>query len=199
MNELAAVLASQAPRQQAARILDLLVARTRAEAGAVFAVRDDDLIVFASSRDIAATRITQATELWTAHRDQLRKDGTAQSGEAVLAPIRDGEALVALVYLANPQGFEPVSITTFADALTKAVRLDTSGRTEDVLDVLLGRPEGERERLAAILNRNEGNIARVARLLGVTRRTIYLRMQRFGVPRVKMPRTNTPRRVKTPA
>ena len=196
-NDLAAVLAARAPREQAARILDLLVARTRAEAGAVFAVKDDDLIVFAGSRDIAATRIAQATILWKAHREQLQGGRSAESSASVLTPVCDGKILVALVYLAAPQSFEPVSISTFSGALLKAVRLETTGCADDPLEVLLGRPEGERERLAAILNRNEGNIARVARLLGVTRRTIYLRMQRFGVPRVKMPRTNTPRQPKT--
>jgi transcriptional regulator of acetoin/glycerol metabolism len=37
--------------------------------------------------------------------------------------------------------------------------------------------------LFAILEQNEWNIARVARLLGVTRPTIYARLERFGLPR----------------
>ena len=46
-----------------------------------------------------------------------------------------------------------------------------------------------------LLNRNEWNIARVARLMGVTRRTVYLRLQRYGIPRERVPRTRT--RVRT--
>jgi len=39
----------------------------------------------------------------------------------------------------------------------------------------------EREKLLLLLNRNEWNIARVARLMGVTRRTVYLRLQRYNI------------------
>ena len=46
-----------------------------------------------------------------------------------------------------------------------------------------------REKLLLLLNRNEWNIARVSRLMGVTRRTIYLRLQRYGIPREKIRKT----------
>ncbi len=197
LNDLVTVLAAQAPRDRAAKVLDLLIARTRAEAGAVLAFKNDDIVVFATSRDIPVTRITEATDLWKGHLRQLRSGHRAEAGGNILAPIRDGETTAALVYLAAPQAFDPVSISTFSDAIVKAVQANVTGEMEDPLETWLPRAQNERERLTAILNRNEGNIARVARLLGVTRRTIYLRMQRFGVPRLKMPRTNTPRRPKT--
>jgi DNA-binding NtrC family response regulator len=47
----------------------------------------------------------------------------------------------------------------------------------------------EREKLLLLLNRNEWNIARVARLMGVTRRTIYLRLGRYKIPREKVRKT----------
>jgi transcriptional regulator of acetoin/glycerol metabolism len=47
----------------------------------------------------------------------------------------------------------------------------------------------EREKLLLLLNRNEWNIARVARLMGVTRRTIYLRLARYKIPREKVRKT----------
>ena len=40
----------------------------------------------------------------------------------------------------------------------------------------------EREKLLLLLNRNEWNIARVSRLMGVTRRTIYLRLAALQHP-----------------
>ena len=54
----------------------------------------------------------------------------------------------------------------------------------------------EREKLLLLLNRNEWNIARVARLMAVTRRTIYLRLHRYNIPRERVPKTR-PRRVTT--
>jgi DNA-binding NtrC family response regulator len=47
----------------------------------------------------------------------------------------------------------------------------------------------EREKLLLLLNRNEWNIARVARLMGVTRRTVYLRLQRYNIPRERVPKS----------
>jgi transcriptional regulator of acetoin/glycerol metabolism len=47
----------------------------------------------------------------------------------------------------------------------------------------------EKEKLLLLLDRNEWNIARVARLMNITRRTIYLRLARWGVPREKIRKT----------
>ena len=49
--------------------------------------------------------------------------------------------------------------------------------------------EIERRRLVAALERHEWNIARVARLIGVTRRTIYLRLKRYKIDRRRVPKT----------
>jgi transcriptional regulator of acetoin/glycerol metabolism len=46
-----------------------------------------------------------------------------------------------------------------------------------------------RAQLIALLDRNEWNIARVARLMRVTRRTIYLRLDRYGVERKRVRKT----------
>jgi len=47
----------------------------------------------------------------------------------------------------------------------------------------------EREKLLLLLNRNEWNIARVARMMGVTRRTVYLRLQRYNILRERVPKS----------
>ena len=49
--------------------------------------------------------------------------------------------------------------------------------------------EIERRRLLAALERHEWNIARVARLMGVTRRTVYLRLKRYKIDRRRVPKT----------
>ena len=49
--------------------------------------------------------------------------------------------------------------------------------------------EMEREQLLQALQRNEWNIARVARKLGLGRPTVYSRMQRYGIERKKVPKT----------
>jgi transcriptional regulator with GAF, ATPase, and Fis domain len=49
--------------------------------------------------------------------------------------------------------------------------------------------EVERHRLVELLKRNEWNLARVARVLGVTRRTVYMRLKRYDIARQKVPKT----------
>ena len=49
--------------------------------------------------------------------------------------------------------------------------------------------EVERHRLLELLKRNEWNLARVARVLGVTRRTVYMRLKRYDIARQKVPKT----------
>jgi transcriptional regulator of acetoin/glycerol metabolism len=40
-----------------------------------------------------------------------------------------------------------------------------------------------------LLTRNEWNISRVARILNVTRMTVYNRLVRFNIPRERVPKT----------
>jgi hypothetical protein len=197
LSDLTAILVAHAPRQQAARVLELLVARTRAAAGALLAVQDGQLVLFGSSRALEASRIAHACALWNTHRETLERGvGAITEAEHVLAGVRDDERLIAVLYLDRPEAFDPVAVSTFNVALAKAVQLDKVQPAADIVDEWIPGPEHGRERLSSMLQRNEGNIARVARLMGVTRRTIYLRMQRYGIPRIKVPKSNTPRQKK---
>jgi transcriptional regulator of acetoin/glycerol metabolism len=89
-------------------------------------------------------------------------------------------------------------LSKFSRIVSKAV-LDSGAPSErparsreDAWETYLERTpveDMEREKLLLLLNRNEWNIARVARLMGVTRRTIYLRLQRYNIPRERVPKT----------
>ena len=52
------------------------------------------------------------------------------------------------------------------------------------------RPTG-RAGLLRVLQDAEWNVARAARVLGVTRRTVYLRLQRYGIDRQRIPKSVT--------
>ena len=76
------------------------------------------------------------------------------------------------------------------DELLKGNRLEEiecRGQVDD--DVFGSVPEGAtpedvaRDQLFTLLEQHEWNIAKVARVLGVTRPTIYARLHRFGLPR----------------
>ncbi len=42
--------------------------------------------------------------------------------------------------------------------------------------------------MLSLLERNDWNIAVVARLMGVTRRTVYMRLRSFGIERRRVPK-----------
>jgi transcriptional regulator with GAF, ATPase, and Fis domain len=126
-----------------------------------------------------------------------------RSGPAsfALVPVFEDESLVALLYVdsAEPHfcdSHDLERLGKFSRIIAKAVTESTApaeaGRTSEAWQAYLERTpveDMEREKLLLLLNRNEWNIARVARLMGVTRRTIYLRLQRYGIPRERVPKT----------
>jgi hypothetical protein len=119
-----------------------------------------------------------------------------------LVPVFDNEQLVAILYV---DSLDPhfcathdlERLTKFSRIIAKAVMDSTPVQEKakhqvEAWETYLERTpveDMEREKLLLLLNRNEWNIARVARLMGVTRRTIYLRLQRYNIPRERVPKT----------
>jgi transcriptional regulator with GAF, ATPase, and Fis domain len=135
----------------------------------------------------------------------LESADRAGAASFVVIPVFDEEVLVALLYVdsLDPHfcaAHDLERLTKFSRIVAKAVTdtapaRDTGGRTHaEAWETYLERTpveDMEREKLLLLLNRNEWNIARVARLMGVTRRTIYLRLQRYNIPRERVPKTRT--------
>jgi hypothetical protein len=133
--------------------------------------------------------------------------GAADGAPASVAlfPVLQGGALVALLYAdsAVPHFCEPGDIerlAQFSRVLAGAVRPPAVGSEADApagesrarWEAYLERTpvaDIERQKLVLLLNRNKWNIARVARLMGVTRRTIYLRLQRYKIARERVYKT----------
>jgi GAF domain-containing protein len=181
----------------------------------VFATADERLTLFAS-RGIDQHVLDAVGTLWGRGRDQLRRGepiyvpdtGTDKAlaraiagGPASLAvfPVFDGDELVALLYVdsAEPhfcQAKDVERLAKFSRMLARAVRpeAEPAAREATGWEAYLERtpvPDIERQKLLLLLNRNEWNIARVARLMGVTRRTVYLRLQRYNIPRERVTKT----------
>ena len=117
-----------------------------------------------------------------------------------VVPVFEEETLLALLYVDSLEphfcdAHDLERLGKFSRIIAKAVTESTPGergRTSEAWESYLERTpveDMEREKLLLLLNRNEWNIARVARLMGVTRRTIYLRLQRYGIPRERVPKT----------
>lgn len=212
------VVGSDDPRRLAERTLEVVMSLNNGRSGAVFSRAEESLTLFAS-RGIDQQVLDAVHTVWSRYRETLQKgeifyvperasdrrlpkqekDGAAGF---VLVPVFDGDSLVALLYV---DSLDPHFCTNhdlerlkkFSRIVAKAVGDSSSPEAQE-----RPRAEGweaylertpvedmEREKLLLLLNRNEWNIARVARLMDVTRRTIYLRLARYKIPRERVRKT----------
>ena len=109
----------------------------------------------------------------------------------VFLPVVDremGDAILAVLYLDTPRRFDAASLQPYVDALGEALLISRQLVFERAGGEV--RPTG-RAGLLRVLQDAEWNVARAARVLGVTRRTVYLRLQRYGIDRQRIPRSVT--------
>jgi hypothetical protein len=187
--------------------------------GAVFTCEGDDVALFASRGiDQAVLEIVPAAwgaqkealrrgeTFYVPDRGVDRRLPAAvadRPGPAAfaVAPVLDEDALLALLYVDSQEphfcdAHDLDRLSKFSRIVAKSVRdHDAPGGPPgggDSWESYLERTpveDMEREKLLLLLNRNEWNIARVARMMGVTRRTVYLRLQRYNIPRERVPKS----------
>jgi len=213
------IVGADDPRKLAERTLDVAIALINGRSGAVFAYDADRLALFASRAidqhvlDFAQAAWNQYKDSFLNGETFYVPDLTSERRLTVLTsrtscasfamvPVFDGDRFVALLYVdsLDPhfcESHDLMRLQKFSRIVAKAV--GTQQSTPEALHVpadawqtyLERTPveDMEREKLLLLLNRNEWNIARVARLMGVTRRTIYLRLQRYKIPRERIFKT----------
>ena len=207
-NQLAALLVAGDPRGAADRTLEFLLSLNKARAGIVLAIEADRLILF-TGRGFSLEAVATVQAAWADHRAHFAAGQVLRVSDAratyVIAPLFANGAVVALLYLDVAAGAEWSaldlgSLTAFGVALGEAVIAAASASpAPSAIQAYLSQTSDEeigRERLLLLLVQNEWNISRVARLMGITRRTIYHRLQRHHIVREKVHKTMLPSRRK---
>jgi hypothetical protein len=211
------VVGADNPQRLAERTLEVVMSLVNGRAGAVFAQEEGRLALFAS-RGIDQSVLDAAEEVWRHQRALLETGETfyvadraterrlpkgAPGGPTSFAvvPVLKSGALAAVMYVDSKdphfcEAHDLARLAKFSKIVAKAVtdlpRLVPEPTREEAWETYLERTpveDMEREKLLLLLNRNEWNIARVARLMGVTRRTIYLRLARYAIPRERVRKT----------
>jgi hypothetical protein len=209
------VMDADDPHRLAERTLEVVMALVNGRSGGVFAAMDRRLTLFAS-RGIDQFVLDAVETLWSRveSRDQLQrgqplyvpeteKDENLRvaGGPASLAlfPAFDGGEVLALLYVDSGdrdfcEARDVDRLARFSQMLARAVRPEAEPQARAITgwEAYLERTpvhDIERQKLLLLLDRNEWNIARVARLMGVTRRTVYLRLQRYNIARQRVYKT----------
>jgi regulatory Fis family protein/GAF domain-containing protein len=213
------VVGASDPRRLAERTLEVVMSLLNGRAGAVFTCAGEEVTLFASRGiDQAVLDIVpvvwgaqktgfRAGETFyvpdRAGERRLPATLAEKPGPASFAvvPVLEEEALLALLYVDSQEphfcdAHDLERLSKFSRIVAKSVNDTTAprpaGGSADSWEAYLERTpveDMEREKLLLLLNRNEWNIARVARMMGVTRRTVYLRLQRYNIPRERVPKS----------
>jgi len=180
-----AFLVADDPRISAGRLLDHIAARYKAKGAAAVTVDSGELASFAG--EVPLSRLAALQLLWQADAKDLRSGRSVIRDGCSVLPLMDGHELTGLLLVASHAAVETRSPAVIA--LAAALRAARERPARELREEAMADGEIERRRLVAALERHEWNIARVARLIGVTRRTIYLRLKRYKIDRRRVPKT----------
>jgi hypothetical protein len=175
------------PRATMDRMLSFLCGE-HAAAGALLFALVDGAPVLEGTRSLHHERWRVFQGAWQDHRNRLLAGEVIEGTGFVAAGLTHRGSVVGLLFLDAPSRFRAEGIDVYLFALAKAL---LSARAQGP-ELSPGVGVDQRALLIAVLERHEWNIARVARELQVTRRTIYLRMVRYGIKRRHVPKLAKP-------
>jgi ActR/RegA family two-component response regulator len=181
-----ALLVAEDPRRSADRILTRLVQIHQARGGAILRPRQDQADIWLSS-GLSLSAVAELPVRWADHRAALAAGRPVVEAGFALLPAMLGDEMVAALYLAQPENLAAGDLRVFGAAIAQAVQAAAAPGPRWAVPETSPTEEA-RLQLLSLLERHEWNIAEVARLLGVTRRTVYMRLQSFGIERKHVPK-----------
>jgi transcriptional regulator with GAF, ATPase, and Fis domain len=176
------VVALQAEAQVRRVLAALAALNDSPSAGVLTPAESPRLIAAVALEDRHLAAVGQA---WTRHRDLLSGGEAVRMGPFVVLPVIGARGLCALLCLdrLDEALCPPATRDLLVANLARALARHQAGPHE------LPPPEDlKRGLLLQRLETNEWNLARVARVYKVTRRTVYNWLERYGIPRKRIPR-----------
>jgi ActR/RegA family two-component response regulator len=178
-----ALLVADDPRRSADRVLTRLVQIHSAQGGAILVPRGPQAEIWLSA-GLSLSASADLPALWSRHHEALAGGRAVIEPGYALLPARLGHEMVAALYLDRPANVTASEARLFGTAIAQAVLAGHTPRPAPEVN-----PTDEaRAQLLSLLERHEWNIAEVARLLKVTRRTVYMRLRSFGIRRKRVPK-----------
>jgi DNA-binding CsgD family transcriptional regulator len=179
------ILVSDEPRRSADRILTRLIQIHQARGGAILRPRQGQVEIWMSV-GLSLSAVAELPVRWADHAEALAAGRSVVEPGFGLFPATRGGEMVAALYLAQPESASATQAAVFGTAIAHAVLAADAG--EPRLEPQVSPAEEGRLQLLTLLNQTDWNIAEVARRLGVTRRTVYMRLRSFGIERRRVPK-----------
>jgi DNA-binding NtrC family response regulator len=185
----ALALVAQDPRRSAETALGQVLIHLRATGAGLFRVRERRALTLFASRGVDQADLDRAEDAWQDASESILAGHTFTEEQFALIPLSSPTAGILYVGARQPlllsqraiealRRLEPMLLA----ALEAREGLSGASTIEAYLETTPPH-EVERVQLQLLLQRHAWNISRVARVLGVTRVTIYQRMAKFGVAR----------------
>lgn len=179
-------LVSRSPLEQSLAALKDLIAQANATGGAVLLNGDvPRQWIGLNVRDVGDT-----LKRWDKHVAALTVALSRTAASITHALIRDEGRIIGMLYLEGAQAFDRQRYGGYLEAFRAGIVAATTTVSPyaDIAAVLRarsarGNDDELRQVTVQLLWQYEGNLARVARELGVTRRAVYKRLDRWGIPR----------------
>lgn len=188
------------------KTLEAVADFSNARCAALF-VREQERVRLFASRNIEQSVLETTARTWANCRGaltqgQLIVDSSAR-GSTAIVPILGNERLIGLLYVKTDEARfaddrDRKALIHFARiaamALSAPPELPIPQAAVELYLERTGTDDVARQQLLVLLERNEWNIARVARLMSVTRATIYNRLAKLGIERRRVPKAASPKR-----
>lgn len=174
---------ARAPQDFARATLDFLAAASGTKTAALFEAQASRPRLVTTT-GLSQDSLDRALDSWKRQRTRLERGETVQGeGHSLVPLLRDG-APVGLLYLESTN-IDRIALIESQELLAAAVLASRAEPAAPVADFLERTPVAElqREKLMLLLERHDWNISRVAREMGVTRTTIYAKLDLFEIPR----------------
>jgi hypothetical protein len=185
-------LVADDPKRGAEVALGLLLINLGAPAGCVYRCSGARIELWVS-RGIDQRDLERVAATWDDASESVLAGHAFSENEYSLMPVLNGngtDQVLGVIYVGSrrPLTIEPSVITALMPIFRNALRVATDTPRESFDDYLqsVSPEQVARHQLTVMLDRNEWNIARVARVLRVERATVYSRMRRLGIPRKRV-------------
>ena len=186
LNAIVWLVESGGPGTVAANAVTFLARATRSSSAAAFAVGEDGELKLFASHQIDQHALDAVQGAWNAQQTTLRAGEPISSEGWLIGPLKTGSEFAGLLFLGQAGKPDLRQLSRVLEILAKAMRSGPSSPQKGEWAAFLEKTSPEevaREQLVLLLEQNEWNVARVARLKGVTRPTIYNWMERYGIKR----------------